>query len=397
MPSFVPPPVPDLSAAPSDPPRARPAVSELPDFAKAPATERTDVDIRLTRREPPVEPTPPFVDISFEDPEADDEESVTVPHARVQFDRVAQKPPDESAPRPAFPRRAPTPLPEPPRSSAVPAPAAFVPREDRDPYMSRMPTEVVTRPSSRGAFVWLGIAVLVAIAIGAAIAVVWSGVLDGGTATIEPEVVEPQRPIEPSPPAVVPSMEVARANVTAPEREATAPEPGSTAPATSEATEPPEPVEQPGPAQERPPGPEVELPRAPASYARLSARTRSLRAERFRTQARREHAHSRYQRAHDAWIEALRYVPNDAVSSQGVARSLARLDRMDEAIAWARRGVDLAPNDPRARELLGELYEDNGRLEDAREQYRAGLAAAGRDARLAHRVRRVEGALRRRR
>jgi hypothetical protein len=403
MPSFVPPPVPDFNAIASEPPSPpleRPVPSErppvlasaLPDFARAPATEKTDVDLRVRAPAMPaeVEASPPFVDISYEAP---DEESVTVPHARVPFDRVAAKP-DDGSQRAPFPRRQPTPLPEVQRGSA---PAAFVPREDRDPFVSRMKTEVVKRPSATRGLVWLAIALVIAIAIGAAVAVVWSGVLDGELEALREETSapsEPAAPASPAEPAVVPTADEPRADDRAP-AEAQPPEPSTAEAAPPPPADAPEAVEEPAPAELA--RSSIELPEVPARYARLSPRVRAQRAERMRIQARREHAHSRYERAYDAWIEALRYAPDDSVSSQGVARSLARLDRMDEAVRWAERAVELAPTDPRAHELLGELFEGAGRLDEARAEYRAGLAAAGRDARLAHRIRRVDAALRQRR
>src|SRR5687768_8716559 len=72
-----------------------------------------------------------------------------------------------------------------------------------------------------------------------------------------------------------------------------------------------------------------------------------------------------------AYVEALKLVPDEpnALTSMGFA--LLQLDRLDEALRCYQRGAMLNPGDPVAPEKCGEIFERQGRLNEAAQTYLA--------------------------
>lgn len=72
-----------------------------------------------------------------------------------------------------------------------------------------------------------------------------------------------------------------------------------------------------------------------------------------------------------AYVEALKLVPDDpnALTSMGFA--LLQLDRLDEALRCYQRGAMLNPGDPVAPEKCGEIFERQGRINEAAQTFLA--------------------------
>ncbi|MEM9188192.1 MAG: tetratricopeptide repeat protein [Myxococcota bacterium] len=129
-------------------------------------------------------------------------------------------------------------------------------------------------------------------------------------------------------------------------------------------------------------------PAIPTRLRRIGVWQRRQRARELIREARSAHARRAYPRAENLWRDSLAHEPESADASAGLARTLARLARVDEALEWAKRAVRL-DDDPRYRELAGDLLLDLRREDDALAQYRAGLHVAPNDARLRSRVHRL--------
>jgi hypothetical protein len=117
---------------------------------------------------------------------------------------------------------------------------------------------------------------------------------------------------------------------------------------------------------------------------------RRNRAGELRLEARRLNAVGQDAQAEATWRESLEYFPDSAEAQLSLARTIARLGRVEEGLAWARRAAATNPMDPRAHEHVGDLLLQQERRAEALEAYRAGLAVAPMDIRLRSRVRRID-------
>jgi hypothetical protein len=132
------------------------------------------------------------------------------------------------------------------------------------------------------------------------------------------------------------------------------------------------------------------VPEAPPEIAALDIWVRRERAAELRRDARNLHVGRLYPQAEAKWRQALVYHPTSDEAASGLARSLARQAKIEEAVRYARLAVDLSPRDARNYELLGDLLLAARDQEGARAQYREGLLHAPGDIRLRSRLRRID-------
>jgi hypothetical protein len=132
------------------------------------------------------------------------------------------------------------------------------------------------------------------------------------------------------------------------------------------------------------------VPEAPPEIAALDIWVRRERAAELRRDARALHVGRLYPQAEAKWRQALVYHPTSDEAASGLARSLARQAKIEEAVRYARLAVDLSPRDARNYELLGDLLLAARDQEGARAQYREGLVHAPGDIRLRSRLRRID-------
>ncbi|MBX3747255.1 MAG: tetratricopeptide repeat protein [Verrucomicrobiae bacterium] len=78
----------------------------------------------------------------------------------------------------------------------------------------------------------------------------------------------------------------------------------------------------------------------------------------------------RYDRCRDALLEAERLSPGDPRVGKALAGAYLRLGDRTEAVRWARRVVEMAPESVDDRFFLGGLLEEQGELEGAIREYR---------------------------
>ena len=75
-----------------------------------------------------------------------------------------------------------------------------------------------------------------------------------------------------------------------------------------------------------------------------------------------------FERAEQAYRRALQIDPSIALAYNNLAYGAGvDANRYDEALAWARKAVELQPDNPEFRDTLARVYENGGRLEQARE------------------------------
>lgn len=151
-----------------------------------------------------------------------------------------------------------------------------------------------------------------------------------------------------------------------------------------------EPETDPPELSELPEGSYELVPEAPPEIASLDIWVRRERAAELRRDARALHVGRLYPQAEAKWRQALVYHPTSDEAASGLARSLARQAKIEEAVRYARLAVDLSPRDARNYELLGDLLLASRDQEGARAQYREGLVHAPGDIRLRSRLRRID-------
>jgi hypothetical protein len=132
------------------------------------------------------------------------------------------------------------------------------------------------------------------------------------------------------------------------------------------------------------------VPEPPEEIARMDIWLRRERAAELRREARSLHVGRLYPQAEAKWRDALLYHPTSDEAASGLARSLARQAKIEDAVRYGRLAVELSPRDPRNYELLGDLLLAARDQDAARAQYREGLVHAPGDIRLRSRLRRID-------
>ncbi len=132
------------------------------------------------------------------------------------------------------------------------------------------------------------------------------------------------------------------------------------------------------------------LPTIPPEILAENTWVRRNRAEEVRTEARRLYVNERWEDARRGLLHSLEWDPSNVDAQRNISRTYQRQHDMEEALAWTRRAITTAPNDPRNHELLGDQLLMMGQLAEASVAYRAGLAAAPNDVRLRSRLRRMD-------
>jgi len=132
------------------------------------------------------------------------------------------------------------------------------------------------------------------------------------------------------------------------------------------------------------------LPTTPPEILAENTWVRRNRAEEIRTEARRLYVNERWEDARRGLLLSLEWDPSNVDAQRNISRTHQRQHDMAEALAWTRRAITTAPNDPRNHELLGDQLLMMGQTAEAAVAYRAGLAAAPNDVRLRSRLRRME-------
>lgn len=242
-------------------------------------------------------------------------------------------------------------------------------------------SEIITQAaSSRSSLVPILIGVLAFAVVGGV--VVWVTMFSSG----DPATASSDEPAVPTAPAPPPVAGVDPPVPPPPEpSDSNAPDDGSPVP-PDDLTEPT--PESNGPGPDITPASGFEEPVVPENLRRLGVWQRRQRARDLIRDARSAHARRAYQRAEMLWRDSLSHEPESADASAGLARTLARLARIEEALEWAKRAVRLDDH-PRFRELAGDLLLDLRREDEALAQYRAGLEVAPDDARLRSRIHRL--------
>lgn len=154
----------------------------------------------------------------------------------------------------------------------------------------------------------------------------------------------------------------------------------------------PEPAGEPEPEPEAPAPPVVEEPRRPAEPAMavspqpdVPEAERAFRAQQLRIRARQAYMQRDFRRSGQLFRESLE-LDETGDGAEGLARALARQRDLPEALSWARRAVEVEPDDPRNYEILGDLLASGGEDEEALAQYRRGVEVAPGDRDLWNRI-----------
>ena len=118
---------------------------------------------------------------------------------------------------------------------------------------------------------------------------------------------------------------------------------------------------------------ELEPPRPSRRVSRMSQadrRRRSTRAKRLALSAYRDGEHAESERL---YREALTYNSWDVAAVEGLARAIAQQGRFPEARAWAQLAVDRNARSAQAYRVLGDVWNQAGFADDARNAWRRGL------------------------
>ncbi|MGD0110478.1 MAG: tetratricopeptide repeat protein [Armatimonadota bacterium] len=98
-----------------------------------------------------------------------------------------------------------------------------------------------------------------------------------------------------------------------------------------------------------------------------------LNPESHNEKARRLWESGRYDDAIQSWRQALTSNPESVEALTSLAWALGQQETVEEATAFARRAVELSPEDPAARRVFGELLFLEGHYQEAADHYTAGL------------------------
>ena len=114
-----------------------------------------------------------------------------------------------------------------------------------------------------------------------------------------------------------------------------------------------------------------------ALHARAAIALRPRFADAYLNLAAVEAASSNHKAALTVLDEVLDFAPGHATAMAAKALSLKQLDRLEEALHWARRAADAAPGNAEAMHALGQVCQAAGDAGSARDAYRRGLLLPG--------------------
>lgn len=122
-------------------------------------------------------------------------------------------------------------------------------------------------------------------------------------------------------------------------------------------------------------------PELQSRYDQLEGQVTAALAPSYEQKARYEVKHQRWRQAARSWMKVCRAKPADPECHLGAAEALMRAkSELRKARDLAQRAVELAPNDARARRLLGHIYLEAGLHLNARRELEAAAALNRHDA-----------------